>query len=106
MKITRTNGFGKTGIFRAIMFVLYGDRCLKQDSLTKEQEREGLILVNEKLLEQNKNEKVKAIVSIDFEDNNKSYALTRNIIAQKTKMEHVMYCFLIMNNVVKIKKIS
>ena len=48
------NGRGKTGIFRALMFCLYGDRSLSQDELSGEKKREGLILVNEVLLKESK----------------------------------------------------
>ena len=78
------NGYGKTGIFRAIMFALYGLRYLKQDNLTKEEQREGLILVNEKLLEDNPGTDIEARVLLDFENNGKRYELTRVISARKS----------------------
>ena len=33
------NGRGKTGIFRALMFCLYGDRSLSQDELSGEEKK-------------------------------------------------------------------
>ena len=78
------NGYGKTGIFRAIMFALYGLRYLKQDNLTKEEQREGLVLVNEKLLEDNPDTDIEASVILDFENKGKRYELTREISARKS----------------------
>lgn len=74
------NGYGKTGLFRAIMFCLYGDRFLDQDSLTTTQELEGLILVNEKLMEDAKGEDIKAWTKLIFDHNDRKYELSREII--------------------------
>ncbi len=79
------NGFGKTGIFRAIMFCLYGDRYLEQDSLTEAQKKEGLILVNERLLEEPRGRKVTATVELKFEHKGNLYILKREISGLKDK---------------------
>ncbi len=85
-----SNGFGKTGIFRAIMFCLYGTRYLKQDNLTDDEIRKGhLVLVNEKMLEENQEKEIVATVQLDFEDKNKNYSLIRSIKARKTGIDIV-----------------
>ncbi|MDA3918055.1 MAG: AAA family ATPase [Deltaproteobacteria bacterium] len=73
------NGRGKTGIFRALMFCLYGDRSLSQDELSGEKKREGLILVNEVLLKESKGDKIQASVSIKFIHSNQSFLIKRSI---------------------------
>ncbi len=73
------NGRGKTGIFRALMFCLYGDRSLSQDELRGEEKRKGLILVNEVMLKKNKGKKIQASVTIEFSHNNQSFVIKRSI---------------------------
>lgn len=73
------NGRGKTGIFRALMFCLYGDRSLSQDELSGEKKREGLILVNEVMLKENKGEKIQASVTIEFSHGNQLFLIKRSI---------------------------
>lgn len=77
--IRGANGFGKTGIFRAIMFCLYGDRSLDQDNLSPLAAKEGLVLVNQKLLNDNPGKPMKAAVEITFTHAGEQYTLKREI---------------------------
>ncbi|MBZ5482402.1 AAA family ATPase [Bacillus sp. T_4] len=67
------NGKGKTGIFRALMFCLYGSTHIQQDNPT-----EPIHLVSMKLLE-NSTRPVKAEVRILFEHRGQRYEMTRSI---------------------------
>ena len=73
------NGRGKTGIFRAIMFCLYGDHKLSQDLQVDEKE---LYLVNypelEKAAKQDK-KPVEAFVKLEFSHKRERYTLKRSI---------------------------
>ncbi len=60
------NGRGKTGIFRALMFCLYGDRSLSQDELTGEGKKNGLNLINERTLKDNIGHEITASVAVRF----------------------------------------
>ena len=71
------NGRGKTGIFRALMYCLYGKRSLSQDELTKEKQREGLGLVNEIALGDEIGKDVQASVTMTFSHENSTYTLSR-----------------------------
>ncbi len=73
------NGRGKTGIFRALMFCLYGDRSLSQDELTNEQKKNGLNLVNEVTLKEKIERKVTSYVEIQFSHKEKQYNINRKI---------------------------
>lgn len=73
------NGYGKTGIFRAIMFCLYGLLYLEQDFLNKEQIKKGLVYVNEKLLESTPDERISAQVEITIQHQDKKYLIGREI---------------------------
>ena len=73
------NGRGKTGIFRALMFCLYGDRSLSQDELTGEEKKEGLKLINEVTLKENMGSQVESKVTIYFSHKQKQFRLTRKI---------------------------
>jgi DNA sulfur modification protein DndD len=73
------NGRGKTGIFRALMFCLYGDRSLSQDELTREQKKDGLGLINEVALNENTGTQVESQVTIDFSHQQKQFRITRKI---------------------------
>ena len=74
------NGYGKTGVFRAIMFCLYGDRILEQDGFPKSDSK-GLLLVNEKMLEQNLGNRITTSVELTFDHEGSSYELSRKISA-------------------------
>jgi DNA sulfur modification protein DndD len=73
------NGRGKTGIFRALMFCLYGDRSLSQDELTGEERKEGLKLINEVALKENMGSQVESKVTIYFSHKQKQFRITRKI---------------------------
>ena len=75
------NGRGKTGIFRALMYCLYGERSLSQDELSKEDKKIGLNLVNEIALKNNIGTEVQASVFISFSHDGSSYSLNRMLKA-------------------------
>ncbi|MGX7077695.1 AAA family ATPase [Globicatella sanguinis] len=76
--IIGANGNGKTGLFRALMFVLYGDKSLKQD-----ENIQNINLVNTAKLEENKNYPVEATVEMHFEFNDVDYVIRRSITSIK-----------------------
>ncbi|MGD7054225.1 AAA family ATPase [Sutcliffiella horikoshii] len=73
------NGKGKTGIFRALMFGLYGSTHIQQDN-----PRERIHLVNFLALEENLNMPVEAKVKVTFEYHGKKYILERTVVGFKT----------------------
>lgn len=73
------NGKGKTGIFRALMFGLYGSTHIQQDN-----PKERIHLVNFLALEENSNMPVEACVRVVFESFNKKYELERTVMGLKS----------------------
>lgn len=73
------NGKGKTGIFRALMFGLYGSTHIQQDN-----PREVIHLVNFIALDENENIPVDAHVEVLFEANNQTYRMKRTLQGIKT----------------------
>lgn len=71
--IKGVNGAGKTGIFRAVMFALYGDYYLEQDTT-----REDIHLVNLNLLKSSKYP-VTATVTLYFTHNEVEYRINRSL---------------------------
>lgn len=71
------NGKGKTGIFRALMFGLFGDKLLDQD----DEKGPEIHFVNLKALNEKRNEIVNSSVSIRFIHNNELYEIERSINA-------------------------
>ncbi|HDX9578400.1 TPA: AAA family ATPase [Bacillus pseudomycoides] len=74
------NGRGKTGIYRGLLFGLYGDMHLDQDADGKEE----IILTNTKALKEDyEGEKrgVTCTVTIDFRHNQHEYAISRSLFA-------------------------
>lgn len=74
------NGRGKTGIFRAIMFCLFGDRRLSQDGDAPDNE---LQLVNVSALEQNSGKPVETYVELEFDHRDRRYNLRRAILGMR-----------------------
>ena len=73
------NGRGKTGIFRALMFALYGERKLSQDD---DADIDALYLVNTHCIE-NTDGPVEMYVLLEFEHNNYHYQIKRTILGIK-----------------------
>ncbi len=74
------NGRGKTGLFRAIMFCLFGERRLSQDGDVK---REELQLVNVSALEANPGQPVRTVVELEFTHREQTYRLRRAILGMQ-----------------------
>lgn len=72
------NGNGKTGIFRAIMFALYGDQSLSQD-----QKQDNNELVNWQILQEKEGQSIFATVTLTFEHLGVPYELTRRTAAKQ-----------------------
>jgi DNA sulfur modification protein DndD len=70
------NGRGKTGLFRAIMFCLFGERRLSQDGDVPHKE---LQLVNVSALEANPDKPVRTVVELEFTHKGQTYNLRRAI---------------------------
>lgn len=74
------NGRGKTGIYRALLFCLYGEKRLSQDA--RDDNRE-LYLVNYPEMESranSSNKPVEAIVDIEFTHNGQIFQLKRSVL--------------------------
>lgn len=82
------NGYGKTGIFRAIIFCLYGQAYLERDNLDSKSKNKGLILVNEDLVEEGNGDYKEASVTLKFEHGNNIYELTRTVLCAKQGEEY------------------
>lgn len=76
--ILGANGNGKTGIFRAIMFAMYGDLVLDQDENIA-----NVNLVNLDKLDELEGKPVRASVELLFEFNNEQFNIKRDIISIK-----------------------
>lgn len=74
------NGRGKTGIFRAIVFCLFGDRRLSQDGDVHDAE---LQLVNVSALEQSEGKPVETYVELDFRHRDRGYSLRRSLLGMR-----------------------
>ncbi len=74
------NGRGKTGLFRALIFCLFGERRLSQDGDIPKDE---LQLVNVSELDNNLDKPVKTSVEIEFLHKENLYKLKRSIIGMR-----------------------
>lgn len=71
--IIGANGNGKTGIFRALMFVLYGEKRLEQDPVT------DVNLINLDAMHENEMQPVSSLVELSFIYNDKDYVIRREM---------------------------
>ena len=78
------NGNGKTGIFRAIIFSLYGTKRLPQDPSNT-----AIELVNWQQLKEAEGQTVIATVSLEFEHLGNDYTLTRRVAARLEKGQYI-----------------
>ncbi|WP_418585581.1 AAA family ATPase [Intestinibacter sp.] len=79
------NGEGKTGIFRAVIFALFGQSELSgEEKNTKKNRNKDIIhLVNFNKLEEEKDNSVEAYVEVTFEHKDQKYIIKRSIIEMK-----------------------
>ncbi|RNC99552.1 AAA family ATPase [Lysinibacillus halotolerans] len=76
------NGKGKTGIFRALMFALFGHTHIQQDN-----PKEPIHLVNLKKLEEMPGVPVEASVKVRFLNHDKTYEIKRSVIGMKSGVQ-------------------
>ncbi len=74
------NGRGKTGLFRAVIFCLYGERRLSQDGNVPDKE---IQLVNTSALEASDGQPVSTSVDMTFSHRGKTYNLQRTITGMR-----------------------
>lgn len=74
------NGRGKTGIFRAVVFCLFGERRLSQDGDVPDAE---LQLVNVAALEQSEGKPVETYVELEFSHKGVNYNLRRAMLGMR-----------------------
>lgn len=72
------NGKGKTGLFRALIFGIFGDKYINQDN-----KNDDIHLVNFKVLEESGGSPVEAYVEVNFTHKQKEYIVKRKIVAYK-----------------------
>ena len=77
------NGRGKTGIFRGMMFCLYGTETIAEDDETDSKSESEIHLVNLNKLDENIGKKVEASVKVVFEHELKKYIVERKIYELK-----------------------
>lgn len=82
------NGRGKTGLFRAVVFALYGERRLSQD---EEAEQKELYLVNSAAMEDTKTngKPVEAFVELVFRHKDQKYTIKRSLLGVFDKDERI-----------------
>ena len=82
------NGRGKTGLFRAVVFALYGERHLSQD---EEIEQRELHLVNSAAMEDTKTDgkPVETYVELDFRHKDEKYTIKRSLLGIFDKDERI-----------------
>src|SRR6056297_1674072 len=80
------NGRGKTTLYRALIFALYGDRFLEQDKDYNDRNKNEIIpdlyIINTKALQEDYNKEkngVNAYVEVEFENNKKIYKIKRTM---------------------------
>jgi len=74
------NGRGKTGLFRAIIFCLFGERRLSQDGDVPQEE---LQLVNVSALTDNPGQPIRTVVELKFTHREQAYHLRRAILGMQ-----------------------
>lgn len=72
------NGKGKTGLFRALIFGIFGEKYINQDNKNDE-----IHLVNFNALEENNGYPVEAYVTVNFTHKQKEYIIKRKVVGYK-----------------------
>ncbi len=82
------NGRGKTGLFRAVVFALYGERRLSQD---EEVEQKELYLVNSAAMEDTKTygKPVETYVELIFRHKDEQYTIKRSLLGLFDRDERI-----------------
>ena len=81
------NGCGKTGIYRSMIFCLYGEKSLSNEKKSQNNgESEQVHLINFNYLDENKDKVVTASVTLEMSNGRKNYIITRSIDGKKNSV--------------------
>lgn len=81
------NGCGKTGIYRAMIFCLYGEKSLSNEKKSQHNgESEQVHLINFNYLDENKDKVVSASVKLEMSNGRKNYIITRSIDGKRNSL--------------------